>query len=86
MSELLINASIILALSGVILAGIRFVIGPTAPDRAVALDGMTVISISFIVLITLKAGRVIYLDVALIYSILSFVGVMAIARYLDGDL
>ena len=86
MADILINATVILALVGTLLSGIRFVKGPTVSDRAVALDTLTIISISFIVLIALKSNRVIYLDVALVYSILSFVGIMAIARYIEGDL
>lgn len=86
MAEIIINIAAIVALLGVIIAGIRFVTGPTAADRTVALDTLTIIGISLIVLITLFSNRVIYLDVAMVYGILSFVGVMAVARYLEGGL
>jgi len=75
-----------IAIIGVVTAMVRFIIGPTAADRVVALDTLTVISISLIALIGLFAGRMIYLDVAMIYGILSFIGVIAIARYLEGGL
>ncbi len=75
-----------IALLGVVIAMVRFVLGPSAADRVVALDTLTVISISIIALIGLFANRVIYLDVAMIYGILSFIGVIAIARYLEGGL
>jgi multicomponent Na+:H+ antiporter subunit F len=45
---------------------------------------LTVISISLIVMGSVFAGRVIYLDVAMVYGILSFIGVVAVARYLEG--
>ena len=61
-------------------------LGPLAADRAVALDALTIISISLIVLIALNSGRVIYLDVAMVYGVLSFIGVLVIARYLEGGL
>jgi multicomponent Na+:H+ antiporter subunit F len=32
------------------------------------------------------AGRFIYLDVALVYGVLSFLGVLAVARYLERGL
>lgn len=86
MANIIINIAGIIALLGVIIAGIRFVIGPTAADRTVALDTLTIIGISLIVLISLISNRVIYLDVAMVYGILSFVGVLAIARYLEGGL
>jgi multicomponent Na+:H+ antiporter subunit F len=47
---------------------------------------LTVISISLIVMGSVFAGRVIYLDVAMVYGILSFIGVVAVARYLEGGL
>lgn len=68
------------------IAGIRFVLGPSAADRTVALDALTIIGISLIAFIALSAGRVIYLDIAMVYGILSFVGVLAVARYLEGGL
>lgn len=74
------------ALAAVLIAAVRLVLGPTAADRAVALDSMTVISTSLIVLVALYAARTIYLDVALVYAILSFIGVVAVARYLEGGL
>ncbi len=62
----------------------RFVIGPTRLDRVVAFDVLTIITISFIVFASLLEDRVVYLDVALVYALLSFLGVISIARYLEG--
>ena len=67
-----------------LLAMYRFVKGPSPADRVVAFDVMTIVAITGIVLIALVEGRGIYLDVALIYALLSFLGVIAIARYLEG--
>ena len=86
MAEILLYIAAGIALAAMVLVAVRLVIGPTAPDRAVALDGFTVISISLIALIALLSGRVIYLDVALVYAVLSFTGVVAVARYLEGGL
>ncbi|CAG0911721.1 unnamed protein product, partial [Cyprideis torosa] len=66
-----------------LLALFRFVKGPSAADRVVAFDVLTIISISGIVLVALVDGRGIYLDVALVYALLSFLGVIVIARYLE---
>ena len=65
---------------------VRLVKGPTGPDRAVALDIFTNITIVLLVLLGYYFQRFIYLDVALVYGILAFVGVIAIARYLEGGL
>ena len=74
------------ALVGVafLLALWRFIKGPTAADRVVAFDVLTVVSITIIALAALAEGRGIYLDVALVYALLSFLGVIAVARYLEG--
>ncbi len=69
-----------------VLAGVRFVIGPTTPDRVVALDTLTTISTALLVLLGLFFKRYIYIDVALIYGVLGFVGVLTVARYLEGGL
>ncbi|OQY38940.1 MAG: hypothetical protein B6226_02825 [Candidatus Cloacimonetes bacterium 4572_65] len=47
---------------------------------------MTVVSISIIVFLALLFNRVIYLDVSLVYGLLSFLGVIAVARYLEGGI
>jgi multicomponent Na+:H+ antiporter subunit F len=74
------------AIAGLILAAIRFAIGPTVSDRIVALDTMTTITTAFLVLLGFFFERYIYIDVALIYGVLGFVGVLTMARYFEGGL
>lgn len=83
MADQIYNIAAIIALAGLVLAFIRLIKGPTIADRAVALDGMTIIAISIIVFIAYFSNRVIYLDVAIVYGLISFVGIVAIARYLE---
>lgn len=71
---------------GLIFSAIRFVKGPTAADRALALDTLTTIAVSGLVLLAYIFDRFIYLDVALVYGVLGFIGVLVIARYLEGAL
>ncbi|MCG2759980.1 MAG: monovalent cation/H+ antiporter complex subunit F [Candidatus Delongbacteria bacterium] len=84
--EIILHISTYFVSAGIILATLRLIKGPTMADRAVALDTFTVISISLIVLIACIAGRVIFLDVGMVYAILSFIGVVAVARYIEGGL
>jgi len=86
MVNTLIGLAMILAGLAFILAMWRFALGPTRLDRVVAFDVLTIISITFIVAGALLEKRGIYLDVALVYALLSFLGVIAIARYLGGRL
>ncbi len=60
--------------------------GPTPSDRIVALDNITTITTAGLVLLGLYFDRYIYIDVALIYGVLSFIGVLTLARYLEGGL
>ncbi len=69
-----------------LLATIRIISGPTIPDRAVGLDTATTITTAMIVLFAQIFHRAIYLDIALVYAVLAFLGVIAIARYLEGGM
>jgi multicomponent Na+:H+ antiporter subunit F len=71
---------------GIIFSAIRFVKGPTAGDRTVALDTLTTIGVAALVLLGYMFHRFVYVDVALVYAVLGFIGVIVIARYLEGAL
>ena len=79
---ILIVAAILISL-GVLFGVLRLVLGRTVVDRVAAVDMLTVVSISLIALYAHVAGRFIYLDVALVYGVLSFLAVLAVARYLE---
>ncbi len=68
----------------IILDFYRFVKGPMASDRVMAADTMSVTTAAALVYIGYLMQRFIYLDVALIYAVLGFIGVIVIARYLEG--
>ncbi|MCU7914854.1 MAG: cation:proton antiporter [Candidatus Thiodiazotropha sp. (ex Gloverina cf. vestifex)] len=69
----------------VLLSLLRLLLGPAAPDRVVAADTLSVITTSGLVVLAALLGSPLYLDVALIYGTLSFVGVVAIARAIEGN-
>jgi multicomponent Na+:H+ antiporter subunit F len=76
---------LVLVLAGV-LATIRFVKGPTAADRVMAMDNLSIIITSALVFVGYFFQRYIYIDVSLIYAVLGFIGVLTIARYLEGGI
>lgn len=86
MAELLIYTAASLVGAAFLLALYRFLKGPSPADRVVAFDVLTIIAVTGIVLVAFAEGRAIYLDVALIYALLSFLGVIVIARYLERGL
>lgn len=87
MTLTLLETIALLLLGGAILLSLlRLLIGPTAPDRLVATDTLSVITTIWLVVIAALYANPIYLDVALIYGTLAFVGVVAIARAIEGNL
>jgi multicomponent Na+:H+ antiporter subunit F len=67
----------------ILLCLLRMLKGPTAPDRAVALDTMATITTALLVLLGFIFERYVYIDVALVYAVLTFIGSVAIARFLE---
>lgn len=61
---------------------VRIVIGPSAADRLIGLNLVAAQVLAILVLIATKENQSIYLDVALVYDIFGFVGLLAITRYL----
>jgi multicomponent Na+:H+ antiporter subunit F len=86
MVEMLVYLAAALTGLALLLALYRFLKGPSPADRVVAFDVLTIVSITGIGLVALAEGRGIYLDVALVYALLSFLGVIVVARYLERGL
>ena len=68
---------------GIFLCFLRMLKGPTPSDRAVALDTLSTVTTALLVLLGYIFGRKVYLDVSLVYAVLTFVGSVAIARFLE---
>lgn len=86
MADLLFALAAGITLLALIITFVRLLKGPDLGDRVVALDAMTIISLSLIVYIARITGRIIYIDVALVYGLLSFLGVIAAARFMERGL
>lgn len=68
----------------IILALIRTLRGPTAPDRVVGVDTINTMVIVGMVAFGTAFREVIYIDVAIVYALLSFISTLFIAKYLEG--
>ena len=86
MAEVMLNIAQTLILISIVFGILRLILGTTTVDRVIAIDLLTIISIALIALFAHHAGRFIYLDVALVYGLLSFLGVLAVARFLEKGL
>lgn len=73
----------VLAILGVafILAFVRLVRGPSLPDRVIALDLMATIGIGFIAAYAVATDQRVFLDVATVVALISFLATVAFADY-----
>lgn len=77
--------AIALLLVGMGFSAIRLLLGPTTPDRVVAADTLSVITTAGLAGMAAYFNNPVYLDIALVYGTLAFVGTVAIARAIEGN-
>jgi multicomponent Na+:H+ antiporter subunit F len=65
----------------ILISMVRVVIGPTLVDRMIGLNVVAAQVLALLVLIAVDEGFTFYLDVALVYDIFGFIGLLAITRY-----
>lgn len=63
---------------------VRLVMGPTVPDRVVALDTMNTFVVAMMIILGAVYDSIVMVDIAIVYAALSFVGTLFIARYIEG--
>ncbi|HSO57705.1 MAG TPA: Na(+)/H(+) antiporter subunit F1 [Paenisporosarcina sp.] len=61
----------------------RLIIGPSVPDRVVALDSLGVALIAMIGLISILSDTSFFLDIILLLAILAFIGTVAFSKFLE---
>ncbi|MBM4402899.1 MAG: hypothetical protein FJ042_00685 [Candidatus Cloacimonetes bacterium] len=61
---------------------IRVLLGPTMADRMVAIDIFGILVVGICALLILKTGRLFLIDVAIAWIMLSFIGTIALGKYL----
>lgn len=65
-----------------VLTMVRFIKGPSLPDRVVALDVFSANILALLAVYSMISGVEVYLNVALALSLITFVGTMSFAYYL----
>lgn len=80
---MIVAVLIVLGLAAALFA-IRLVIGPTLPDRVVALNGMLIVGMVLLAELAVETGRGSYLPVLVLLSVVGFLGTAMIARFLEG--
>lgn len=72
----------VLVLAALLVVG-RLVKGPSVPDRVVALDLLSTIGIGLAAAYAVATRQFQYLDVAIVLALLSFLGTVAFAYYVE---
>ena len=66
-----------------VLALIRAMLGPTVFDRVLALNMFGTKTVLFISVLSFLTGRTDFLDLALLYSLMNFIGMVALLRFTE---
>lgn len=78
-----LEIAFIMTVLSIVLAFVRLAIGPSLPDRVVALDMMTVSIVVFCGLAAIRFDTPAFLDVALVLALVGFLATVALARFAE---
>ena len=67
------------------LAFVRLARGPTLPDRVISIDLIGILIVCVLVVVAGDSGQQAFLDVAMVIALISFVGTVAYASYLERE-
>ncbi len=73
----------ILVMLMIFLSLIRALKGPTAPDRVAAINIIGTKTVVIITLIARVYGQKYFLDIAMVYALMSFITTVGVAKYLE---
>lgn len=62
----------------------RVLRGPTAADRIVAIDIFGILIVGLCAVLSITTGRSWYIDIGIAWGLQSFIGTLALAKYLEG--
>jgi len=67
----------------IVIVIVRLLLGPTPPDRLVAIDTLNTLVVVSMVVLAAAYEDVTYAAVAIVYALLSFVSTLFYAKYLE---
>ncbi len=83
MIETMLAISVVLFAVTIAIAVLRLIIGPSMPDRVIAMDVIGVNLLATIGVVSIVNGTKAYLEVILILGILSFISTIAFSKYIE---
>jgi multicomponent K+:H+ antiporter subunit F len=82
MLRLALDVSLAMVALSMALCFVRLALGPSLPDRVLALDTLAINAIAFLIVLGLRGATSVYFEIALLIAMLGFVGTVAFAKYL----
>jgi multicomponent K+:H+ antiporter subunit F len=79
-----ITISLVLVGAAVGLTLVRLALGPTMPDRILALDTLAIDAIALVVILGLLNATALSFEAALLLATMGFVGTVALCKFLIG--
>ena len=67
----------------IVLAFLRLLWGPSLPDRVIALDLLTTLAVGIIGIFAVATNQPAFLDITLILALITFLGTVAFAYYIE---
>ena len=83
MIETILTISLVLFMIAMAIVFIRLIIGPSMPDRVVAMDTIGVILLSSIAVISILFNTLAFLEAILIIGILAFLSTIALSKFIE---
>ena len=83
MFDLFLSVCLCLIVCSILAALYRVLKGPSMPDRVMALDNIGVNLLAGVAILSIYLRTYAFLDVILLIGILSFVGTIAFARFIE---
>ena len=69
----------------IIIVVVRIFMGPGAPTRLVAFDTVNTLVVAGLVIAGMMFNHAIFIDVAIVYALLSFTMTLYVAKYIGGS-
>ena len=81
--EIILHGSLIILSVSILITLVRFIIGPSLSDRVISLELIALIIIGIIAIYSMVTDEPVFIDIAVIISLISFLGTIAFAYYLE---
>lgn len=83
MFEIILYIALIILSISLVMFFIRIIVGPSTADRILGLDSLGISLVGFIGVVMILQDTIAYSDIILVLSILSFVGTVALSKFIE---